>query len=99
MRQWMYNLYYEKEDMLAKYYQTGVFPHDFHNKETSRPRQVDTMFMFFEVFSPHLTRVFFQVVHDPIRFFLLHLFFMASSVVLWKTSMAVRAGLATAILL
>ena len=40
MRQWMYNLYYEKEDMLAKYYQTGIFPHDFHNKEASRPKEV-----------------------------------------------------------
>ncbi len=41
MREWMYNLYYEKDEMLAKYYETGVFPYDFHkNDDSYRPREV-----------------------------------------------------------
>jgi len=38
MRDWMYELYYEKDAMLAKYYATGVFPHDFHRKDADPPR-------------------------------------------------------------
>ena len=26
LKQWMYNLYYEKEDLLAQFYATGAFP-------------------------------------------------------------------------
>ena len=40
-----------------------------------------------------------QVVHDPIRFLVLHLFFMGSSVALWKFSALARAAVAAAILI
>ncbi len=40
MRHWMYNLYYEKDEMLARFYQTGVFPHDFYDKEARKPKEV-----------------------------------------------------------
>ena len=75
MHQWMYNLYYEKEDMLAQYYATGTFPHTFHDKDAGAPR---------------------PLAHDPLRFLALHLFFMASSYVMWTGSSGLRqwAGLA-----
>ena len=39
LRQWMYNLYIEKEAMLQKFYETGVFPYQMYD-ESARPPKV-----------------------------------------------------------
>lgn len=38
LRQWMYNLYIEKERMLEKFYETGVFPHQMYDKNARPPK-------------------------------------------------------------
>jgi len=38
LRQWMYNLYIEKEAMLQKFYETGVFPHQMYDKNAAPPK-------------------------------------------------------------
>lgn len=62
-KNWMYQLYYDKDKMLAKYYETGVFPYDMFDNQASPPTELH---------------------HDPFRFFLLHLFFIVSSCVMWR---------------
>ena len=38
LRQWMYNLYIEKEAMLQKFYETGVFPYQMYDKNAAPPK-------------------------------------------------------------
>jgi len=38
LRQWMYKLYSEKEEMLKKFYETGEFPHTMFDPRASPPR-------------------------------------------------------------
>jgi len=71
MRHWMYNLYAEKDKMLEEYYRTGIFPHDmFPPASTSKAT------------SPKATdRAPRALYHDPLKFLLLHLFFVVSTVI------------------
>ena len=63
MKNWMYQLYYDKDKMLAKYYDTGVFPYDMFDKSATPPKELK---------------------HDGLRFLLLHIFFILSSLIMWK---------------
>ena len=75
IKEWMYKLYYEKEEMLEEFEQTGVFPHHKFAKNgeaTEKPR---------------------HLVHDPVRFFLLHVFFLTSSYIMFQAVMAVHSYL------
>jgi hypothetical protein len=66
----MYNLYYEKEEMLEEYKKTGKFPHSKfarNGESTSGPR---------------------PLVHDPVKFALLHVFFLTSSYIMLTAVMA-----------
>lgn len=70
IKQWMYQLYYEKEEMLKEFYQTGKFPYSKFSRngeETVRPR---------------------PLVHDPMKFIMLHIFFLTSSFFMINTVMA-----------
>ena len=71
MRHWMYNLYAEKDKMLEEYYRTGIFPHEmFPPASTSKAN------------SPKVTdRVPRALYHDPLKFLLLHLFFVMSTAI------------------
>ena len=70
---WMYNLYAEKDRMLEQYYQTGSFPHDMYPPATTSTASEDQQQ---QPRGPKLLH------HDPLKFLLLHLFFLASSLVM-----------------
>lgn len=78
IKEWMYNLYVEKEQMLDEYYKTGIFPHNMFpsNLTTS---DTDTSngggSKFDNARGPRVLH------HDPLRFLLLHLFFIATFLV------------------
>ena len=77
IKEWMYKLYYEKEEMLEEFTKTGTFPHwkfARNGDATSRPR---------------------PLVHDPVKFFLLHVFFLTSTYIMIRAVMAVYACLYT----
>jgi len=69
MRNWMYNLYAEKEKMLEDYYISGIFPHNMYPPATtSQAMNPDS--------SERAPR---GLHHDPMTFLLLHLFFLVST--------------------
>lgn len=70
---WMYNLYAEKDRMLEQYYQTGSFPHDMYPPATTSTASDEQQQ---QPRGPKLLH------HDPLKFLLLHLFFLASSLVM-----------------
>jgi len=59
---WMVELYQQKEEMLSKYYETGVFPYDMFDKNALPPT---------------------VIVHNTLRWWILHVFFLVSSYFLW----------------
>jgi len=67
---WMVSLYQDKEAMLAKYYETGKFPHDMFDKNAQAPTLIE---------------------HSGWRYLGLHLFFVASSYLMWISFCFVRA--------
>lgn len=69
MRQWMYNLYAEKEKMLEEYYKTGIFPYNMFPPATTSTATSPAA-------SERQPR---PLYHDPIKFVLLHLFFGVST--------------------
>ena len=69
MRQWMYNLYAEKEKMLEEYYKTGIFPYNMFPPATTSTATSPAA-------SEREPR---PLYHDPIKFVLLHLFFGVST--------------------
>jgi hypothetical protein len=72
---WMYNLYAEKDRMLEQYYQTGSFPHDMYPPATTSTASVEQE-------QPRGPKT---LQHDPLKYILLHIFFLASSLVmLWS---------------
>lgn len=80
MRHWMYNLYAEKDKMLEDYYRTGIFPHEMYppastSKATS-PKATDR--------APK------ALYHDPLKFILLHLFFVVSTAIFVYCGYAVQ---------
>lgn len=62
LKNWMYELYYDKEKMLSSYYSTGIFPHDMFDKSANPPV---------------------ELAHDPLRFFILHVFFVVVTWIAW----------------
>ena len=81
MRHWMYNLYAEKDRMLEQYYQTGSFPHDMYPPATTSTASVEQE-------QPREPKM---LHHDPIKFLLLHLFFLASSLVMWWSFLKIKS--------
>ena len=71
MRHWMYNLYAEKDKMLEKFYQSGTFPHDMYPPASTSTASVQQ------------SREPKMLYHDPMKFVFLHLFFLASSFVMY----------------
>lgn len=60
-REWMYNLYLEKDKMLAEYYRTGRFPYKMYNPKALPPNQLqydDFMFLFVHLFFIALTGLY-----------------------------------------
>ena len=69
MRQWMYNLYAEKEKMLEESYKPGIFPYNMFPPATTSTATSPAA-------SEREPR---PLYHDPIKFVLLHLFFGVST--------------------
>jgi len=65
---WMVKLYTEKEEMLDKYYKTGEFPYDIHDKDAQPPKIIE---------------------QDPIRYLIIHLFFITSLIMFYTIIMAI----------
>ena len=40
LKQWMYQLYFDKEEMLQKFYETGEFPYKMFDPQASPPREL-----------------------------------------------------------
>lgn len=59
---WMVKLYQEKDEMLARFYETGEFPYNMFDPEAKPPK---------------------LICHDPLRFILLHVFFLVSNYVVY----------------
>jgi len=74
LRHWMYNLYAEKEKMLEDYYRSGIFPHNMFPPATTSRAARSTRD------SDRAPR---PLYHDPLKFSLLHLFFLVSSAIFW----------------
>lgn len=72
MKHWMYNLYAEKEKMLEEYYRSGVFPHGMFPPASTSKKSPDS--------SERAPR---QLHHDPLKFLLLHLFFIVSTSIMY----------------
>jgi len=80
MRHWMYNLYAEKEKMLEEYYKTGIFPCNmFPPATTSTATSPDA--------SEREPR---PLYHDPLKFVLLHLFFVVSTTLMYFSCNFIR---------
>lgn len=75
MKHWMYNLYVEKEKMLERYYQTGQFPYDMYPPASTSAAAASAA-------SNLQSRAPKMLYHDPLKFVVLHLFFLASTVVM-----------------
>lgn len=82
MKNWMYNLYVEKEKMLERYYQTGQFPYDmFPPASTSSNANNSNL----QKRAPKLLE------HDPLKFLLLHLFFLTSTIVMYWSFLNIKS--------
>lgn len=81
LKQWMYNLYAEKEKMLEDFYRTGIFPHQMYPPaSTSKATSPDASER-----APRLLN------HDPFRFLLLHLFFLTTTAIMYCSVTTLQA--------
>ena len=84
MKHWMYNLYVEKEKMLERYYQTGQFPYDMYPPASTSAAAASAA-------SNLQSRAPKMLYHDPLKFVVLHLFFLASTVVMIWTFLSLKS--------
>jgi lysophosphatidylglycerol acyltransferase 1 len=74
IKHWMYNLYAEKDKMLEYYYENGTFPYNLHPPASTSTAKTMSL-------SEREPR---HLYHDPMRFALLHVFFVVSTLLfLW----------------